>query len=72
MDEEKVYLVKLNGIYREEAMARMRLRFEKELGGKVVIVDSRVEDVVQLKPQDADALVKLLAGDDWKDMEEES
>lgn len=72
MDEEKVYLVKLKGIHREEDMARMRLRFEKELAGKVVIVDSRVEDIVQLEPQSADVLVKLLAGDDWKDMEEES
>lgn len=66
---EPVYIVKLCGICRQDYMERTKERFEQELQGRVIVVDKRVEDIVQVKPQDADGLVKLLAGDDWKEME---
>lgn len=61
--------MKLCGICRLDYMERIKERFEQELQGRVIVVDKRVEDIVQVKPQDADGLVKLLAGDDWKEME---
>lgn len=60
--DEPVFVVKLNGMYKDVDLERHAERYKSELPGRVVVVDGRVDDIYKLTEQDVTRLVRVLEG----------
>lgn len=60
MKDEPIYIVKMQGMFRDEDLERFKKKIEQQLDGKIVIIDSRIEYIEQLEPKEASELVELL------------
>ena len=68
--DERIYIVKVRGIWRISDIDRFRERFQELLPGKVIVVDEFVDDIFELEPQDGQALVRMLAEEvlpEWRE-----
>lgn len=59
--DEGIYIVKVGGVMRDSDKERLRTQFQEQLPGKVIVIDSTVEDIFKLEAQDGQALVRMLA-----------
>ena len=58
---EPVFIVKLTGILRQEDIELYERRFKEQLPGRVIVTDSRVEDICEvtgMQPRDAMVTVR--------------
>lgn len=55
--DEPIFIVKLMGILRQEDIERYARKFREQLPGRVVVVDSRVEDIYRMTRMDVEKLV---------------
>lgn len=61
-EDGPVFVVKLNGMYKDVDLERHAERFKSELPGRVVVVDGRVDDIYKMTEQDVSKLVRVLEG----------
>lgn len=55
--DEPIFIVKLMGILRQEDIERYARKFREQLPGRVVVVDSRVEDIYRMTRMDVEKIV---------------
>lgn len=56
MNDEPIFIVKLTGLVRQDDIERYEHLFQEQLPGRVVVVDSRVEDIYKMTRLDVERL----------------
>lgn len=54
--DEPIFVVKLTGILSQEDIERYERGFRKQLPGRVIVVDGRVEDIYRMTRLDVERL----------------
>lgn len=70
--EELIYIVRAAGMHRASDLDKLQKRIQEQLPGKVFVIDDSIVDIFELKPQDAQALVRMLAEEvlpEWRKSE---
>lgn len=57
---EPIYVVKMSGVVRGDEMERIADYAHEHLGGTVLVVDDRIDDIWMLSEDDGRRIVKML------------
>lgn len=58
--DEPMFVVKLTGILHQEDIEEYARKFSEQLPGRVVVVDTRVEDIYKMTRLDVEKLTMML------------